>query len=39
LDEEVRAALQRDVVAVCQPFTEDGPLIPQLGITAVSARK
>jgi hypothetical protein len=39
LDEEVRAAVRREVVAAWQPFTEDGTLIPQLGITAASARK
>jgi hypothetical protein len=39
LDEEVRATLQREVVAAWQPFTEDDTLIPRLGITAASARK
>jgi hypothetical protein len=39
LDEEVRAALQREVVAAWQQFTDDGTLILQLGITTASARK
>jgi ubiquinone/menaquinone biosynthesis C-methylase UbiE len=39
LDEEGRAALQREVVAAWQPFTEDGALILQVGMTTASARK
>jgi hypothetical protein len=39
LDEEVRAALQYEVVAAWQQFTDDGTLILQLGITTASARK
>ncbi|HMH39870.1 MAG TPA: hypothetical protein VK532_01600 [Gaiellaceae bacterium] len=39
LDEEVRAALQREVVDDWQQFTGDGTLILQLGITTASARK
>jgi len=39
LDEEVRAALQREVVDDWQQFTDDGTLILQLGITTASARK
>ena len=39
LDEEVRAALQYEVAAAWQQFTDDGSLILQLGITTASARK
>jgi hypothetical protein len=39
LDEEVRTALQREVVDERQQFTDDGTLILQLGITTASARK
>lgn len=39
LDEERRAALERDVVAAWQPYTHDGTMTLQLGITTVSARK
>ena len=39
LDEEVRAALQYEVAAAWQQFTDDGTLILQLGITTASARK
>jgi ubiquinone/menaquinone biosynthesis C-methylase UbiE len=39
LDEELRAALQGEVVAAWQPFTDDGTLILQFGITTASARK
>jgi hypothetical protein len=39
LDEEVRTALQREVVDEWQQFTDDGTLILQLGITTASARK
>jgi ubiquinone/menaquinone biosynthesis C-methylase UbiE len=39
LDEEGCVALQREVVAAWQPFTEDGTLILQLGTTTVSARR
>jgi ubiquinone/menaquinone biosynthesis C-methylase UbiE len=39
LDEEGCAALQREVVAAWQPFTDDGTLILQVGITNASARK
>ena len=39
LNEEVRAALQREVVDDWQQFTGDGTLILQLGITTASARK
>lgn len=39
LDEEVRAALQYEVVDAWQQFTDDGTLILQLGITTASARK
>lgn len=34
-----RAALEREVVAAWQPFTDDGTLILQVGITTASARK
>jgi hypothetical protein len=39
LDEEVHGALQREVVTAWQPFTEDGTLILQVGITTASARR
>lgn len=39
LDEEGRAALQRELVAAWEPFTNDGTLMLQLGITTASARK
>lgn len=39
LDEEGCVALQREVVAAWQPFTEDGTLILQAGTTTVSARR
>jgi hypothetical protein len=39
LDEGVRAALQREVVAAWQPFTDDGTVTLELGITTASARK
>jgi ubiquinone/menaquinone biosynthesis C-methylase UbiE len=39
LDEEVRAALQREVVTAWQPFTDDRSLILQVGITTASARR
>jgi hypothetical protein len=39
LDEEVRIALQREVVDERQQFTDDGTLILQLGITTAWARK
>jgi hypothetical protein len=39
LDEERRGALEREVVGAWQPFTDDGTLILQLGITTASARK
>jgi SAM-dependent methyltransferase len=39
LDEEGRVPLQREVVAAWQPFSEDGTLILQVGVTTASARR
>lgn len=39
LDGEARVALQREVVAAWQPFTDGGTLTLQVGITTASARK
>ena len=39
LDEEGGVALQREVIAAWQPFTEDGTLILQVGTRTVSARR
>lgn len=39
VDEDRRAALERDVVASWQAFVEDGALTLQLGIAAATARK
>jgi hypothetical protein len=38
LDEEGRTALEREVVAGWQPFTEDGSLVLQVAVTAATAR-
>jgi ubiquinone/menaquinone biosynthesis C-methylase UbiE len=39
LDEEHRAALEDEVVAAWQPFTEDGCMVVPLGVTVASARR
>jgi ubiquinone/menaquinone biosynthesis C-methylase UbiE len=39
LDEDGCAALQREVVAAWQPFSENGTLILQVGVTTASARR
>ena len=39
LDEEGCLALQREVVAAWQPFSEDGTLTLQVGVTTASARR
>jgi hypothetical protein len=39
VDDESRAALERDVVAKWQAFVEDGALTLQVGIVVAIARK
>ena len=39
VDDEKRAALERDVVAKWQEFVEDGALTLQQGIVTATARK
>ncbi len=39
VDDESRAALERDVVAKWQAFVEDGALTLQVGIVVATARK